>query len=572
MSYFSYKVRNVKKPPLAFSLAKLNMLLGKFFGLALLSAVWAESPKVKIGETTLIGRDVTLRHQDFFGAIPYAQPPTGELRLKRPVLKTTLDVDQFDARNFGLACPQPGLQPDLMSEDCLTINIFRPSGLPSTARLPVLFWTYGGGFQIGSSSLYNGSAIVAHSVARGTPLIYVNFNYRLGPLGFPQGKEADGRGALNLAIRDQVAALEWVQVNIGHFGGDRTKVTVFGQSAGSIMTSVLFLGDKLEKLARAAIFESGHAASALTYHADRREVDWQNFVHAVPSCSSFATSTDTFSCLQTAGSAEIIQGLLTAISEAPEVFGFDPTLDGLDGLYPDLPSILVGKGQFARIPFIAGTVLDEGTLFTPRDIASEDTFRSLLTANFSPPIVSPQSLGGALDTLFQLYPNIPALGSPFNTGNETFGLSSVFKQASAMTGDVSFLSQRRFWSEAGSRAGVKNFAYLFTEPDPTAPPEVGVGHAFEIPYVYGVVQNPSKSAARLSAIMIDYWVSFATSLDPNDGRGFPRPRWPQYTPNNRVLMQLNGANLTVIPDNFREKQTSFINSSPLTWHHRRFHV
>ncbi|PFH51193.1 hypothetical protein AMATHDRAFT_59728 [Amanita thiersii Skay4041] len=545
------------------------MLVGKLLGLVALSTAWAAAPQVRLGNTTLIGRDVTLLHQDFFGGIPYVEPPLGKLRLQPPVPKTSLDVEQFDASNFGLVCPQPQVPAALMSEDCLTINVFRPSGISSDAKLPVLFWTYGGGFQQGASAIYNGSAIVAQSVARGTPLIYVNFNYRLGPLGFPQGQEADDRGALNLALKDQLAALKWVQENIEDFGGDKAKVTVFGESAGSIMTSILFLGNHIGSLARAAIFESGHAATSLTFTAARREVDWQNFVGAVASCSTLATTNNTFPCLQTAASNEIIQGLLTAIAEAPELFAFDPTLDGPGGLYPDIPSRLFEKGEFARLPFIAGTNLDEGTVFTPQDIDTEDLLRMSIISNYSPPIVSTQELDDAAATLVELYPNIPALGSPFNTGNETFGLSPVYKQAAAIDGDLTFQSQRRFWSRAVSSAGVKTWGYLFTQPQPSLPPENGVSHGSEVTFVYGAPPDQTASATRLSAFMIDYWVSFATSLDPNDGRGIPRPNWPAYTPQNQVLMQLNGDNLTVIPDNYREKQIDFINSIPVTWRHRR---
>ena len=150
-----------------------------------------------------------------------------------------------------------------MSEDCLTLNIFRPSGINSLASLPVMAWIYGGGFYskrcisdrrifsqstyrqlAGQSSLYNGTYLVEQSVARvctsfgqtklahiltntyvqGTPIIFVSMNYRLGPLGFPQGPEAVGRAALNLGLRDQWAALEWVQNNIVSFGGDPAKV------------------------------------------------------------------------------------------------------------------------------------------------------------------------------------------------------------------------------------------------------------------------------------------------------------------------------------------------------------
>jgi acetylcholinesterase len=212
------------------------------FLLGALSCVHA-APQIKLGKTTLTGLDITGLGLEFFGGIvclllcftnvaqvyvgiPFAEPPLGKLRLKPTVLKTRLDVETFDASSFGKGCLQPATDITEFSEDCLTINVYRPKGVLANANLPVLFWTYGGGFQDGASLIYNGSAIVAQSVARGTPLIYVNYNYRLGPLGFPQGQEADDRKALNLALRDQIAALQWVQANIGIFGGDKKKVSV----------------------------------------------------------------------------------------------------------------------------------------------------------------------------------------------------------------------------------------------------------------------------------------------------------------------------------------------------------
>ena len=144
-----------------------------------------------------------------------------------------------------------------MSEDCLTINVFRPRGLPSASRLPVMAWIYGGGFigtlslglpkakltrflTEGSSSIYNASLILAQSISRvsyfgsvelalilllkGTPIVYASFNYRLGPFGFPTGTDAENNLAFNLGLKDQLAALEWIQANIGAFGGDKTKV------------------------------------------------------------------------------------------------------------------------------------------------------------------------------------------------------------------------------------------------------------------------------------------------------------------------------------------------------------
>jgi len=527
----------------------------------------AAAPQIQLGNTTLIGRDITGLKLDFFGGIPFAVPPLGQLRLQPPILKARLAGTAFDASNFGFACLQSGVPTAAISEDCLTINIFRPSGIAANASLPVLFWTYGGGFTAGSSSIYNGSAIVAQSVARGTPLIYVSFNYRLGPLGWPQGQEAADRKALNLGLKDQLTALAWVQLNIGLFGGDRKKVTVFGESAGAVMTSILFLNSPLPYLARGAILQSGSPGTTLTFNASRREGNWQNFVSGVSQCASTATSGHTFDCLKTANSSDIFQGFLNSLAKSPELFPFDPTLDGPDGLYPDIASNVFASGRFTRIPSISGCNLDEGTIFTSRTISSEGEVRGAIIANFSPP--ANDLLSTTADTLIQLYPDDPTVGSPFGTGNQTFGLSSVYKQAAALQGDLSFQALRRSWSQTFSNAGVKTYGYLFTEPQPAGSPSIGVFHSSEISFVFGRPNSPAPTAAKLSSLMVEYWVSFATSLDPNDGIGLPRPHWDQYTPNNEVLLQLNGANLTVIPDDYRKAQIDFINSRPAVFHHRR---
>jgi acetylcholinesterase len=151
----------------------------------------------------------------------------------------------------------------MVSEDCLTINVLRPAGVDNNTALPVMAWIYGGGFAGGLSSTYNGSAIVAKAALRGTPVIYVNFNYRTGPLGFPQGAEATKEGSLNLGLKDQLAALEWIQANIGAFGGDKSKVTVFGQSAGAASIAIHMLRPSFKKLARAAVIQSDRLCTFL---------------------------------------------------------------------------------------------------------------------------------------------------------------------------------------------------------------------------------------------------------------------------------------------------------------------
>lgn len=143
------------------------------------------------------------------------------------------------------------------SEDCLTVNVQRPAGISSTAKLPVMVsaalpfassamlladalspscqvWVFGGAFLLGSTTMYDGASLVSRSVALGQPIIFVSVNYRLNSFGFLPGKEvaADTSASVNAGLLDQRLGFEWVQKNIASFGGDPDKVTLFGESAG----------------------------------------------------------------------------------------------------------------------------------------------------------------------------------------------------------------------------------------------------------------------------------------------------------------------------------------------------
>ncbi|RXW15273.1 hypothetical protein EST38_g10582 [Candolleomyces aberdarensis] len=548
------------------------MLTSPFLLLSLLTYVHAVT-ELKLGRTTLSGRDVSPR-VEFYGGIPFAEPPVGARRLRPTVLKTLLNAGRFDASQYGKACVQPMADPSTLSEDCLTINIHRPKGLKSSAKLPVLFWTYGGAFIIGSSNTYNGSEIVERSVARGTPLIFVNFNYRLGPLGFPQGQEADNQRSLNLGVLDQMAALEWVQENIGSFGGDKKKVTIFGESAGSILTGLLYMNPELERWARGAIMESGSSNSVPAFRARRNEPSWQHFVGNVTSCASIATSGRTFPCLRNATTEEVTAGLLqtTTLNTAISDMVWTPALDRHPGsVYPELSSRLYAKGRFARIPFIAGTNLDEGTSFSSRTSLSNQALKDSLVALSSPRSGSQDALGAALDQVLTLYPEDPSAGSPY---------AKLIMLRCLLVGDLVFDAPRRMLSEVAARAGVKTYGYLFTHPQPD--PSSGVVHGLEIHYVFGQIPPTSpdglppylppygsadEAARNVSTIMMDYWISFAATLSPNDGKGIQRPHWPQYTPAKKVLMQLRGGNTTVIWDNYRKEGIAVLHTNAAVLQH-----
>jgi len=217
------------------------------------------TPTVSLTYATVVGP--SSNKVDSFNGVPFAQPPVGQLRL-RPPQPISSSLGTIRATGLANECPQmtPGasatpvapsaINQDLISqytkaleiaqspggslrkrqmtatesEDCLTVNIQRPSGVNATAKLPVLFYIFGGAFEVGTNNM-DQTEFIAHSVNKGHPIIVVNVNYRLNGFGFLSGKDLLEEGSSNLGLLDQRAGLEWVADNIEAFGGDPSKVT-----------------------------------------------------------------------------------------------------------------------------------------------------------------------------------------------------------------------------------------------------------------------------------------------------------------------------------------------------------
>lgn len=185
--------------------------------------------------------DINVFGQDFrltrYLGIPYAEPPVGNLRFKKPVPKTAFSTP-LDAVRYGNACLQVdlGIQPEgdiTYSEDCLFLNIYTPELQDDDERLAVMVWFHGGGFVIGSSDIYPGDHLAAYG-----HVIVVTVNYRLSVWGFLSTGDEHAVG--NYGLWDQRLALTWIHENIYAFGGDSGRVTIFGESAGG--ASVVYQG------------------------------------------------------------------------------------------------------------------------------------------------------------------------------------------------------------------------------------------------------------------------------------------------------------------------------------------
>lgn len=313
--------------------------------------------------------------------IPYAAPPVGRLRLRAPAPVIAWDGIR-DASGFGPMAPQPGrLRIGAAAfahhgdEDCLSINVHAPAHR-SAGPLPVMVFIHGGGYYRGSSREFSGEAFV-----RSGRVVYVSFNYRLGPLGYLDftGYSTPERPIEgNLGLRDQVAALEWVRRNIGAFGGDPGRVTVFGESAGGNAVTTLLAVPAARGLFQRAIAQS--APSNAVYPASLAARWAAEFVAILGDGGRKARPGPATRGAPDAGEAgggravgrvlnAPLQELLAAAHllqertpEAyPGAFCFAPVVDG--DLLPERPIAAIRGGRAARVPLIIGTNEHEGRIF-----------------------------------------------------------------------------------------------------------------------------------------------------------------------------------------------------------------
>ncbi|KAF2671193.1 alpha/beta-hydrolase, partial [Microthyrium microscopicum] len=193
-----------------------------------------KTPKAESPSGTFYGNSSISTLDQFLG-IPYAEPPIGNLRFSDPKPLPSNSSHVYNASSYGPGCPQLSIYEEYngLSEDCLTLNIIRPTAIKNHSSLPVLFFIHGGANLNGQSIFYNGTALVQHSISIDEPIIYVGINYRLGGFGFLNNPTFLAAGVTNLGLKDQYLALKWVHDNIKGFGGDPGKVIIFGESSGA---------------------------------------------------------------------------------------------------------------------------------------------------------------------------------------------------------------------------------------------------------------------------------------------------------------------------------------------------
>jgi para-nitrobenzyl esterase len=480
--------------------------------LSFTSAFAAITDPVRVEQGLLAGTNGSSPEVRVYRGVPFAAPPVGDLRWKapQPAMKWQ-GVRQ--ATEFSNACwqtPYPAaaaiyqakLPP--LSEDCLYLNIWTPAK-SAKDRLPVMVWIHGGGFTRGFSgtSSYNGEALARKGA------IIVTINYRLGIFGFfahPDLSAESGHHASgNYALLDQIAALQWVQKNIAAFGGDPTRITIFGESAGSWAVNALMASPLAKGLFQRAIGESGGLFSPMKTLADA-EKEGEKLGRSLAPDSTQKKSEkpeapaqqDTLKALRAMKADELLKA---SDSETARTI-----VDGW--VLPQGVAATFAQGKQNDVPLIVGYNADEGTTLAPQGV----NMKALMFIGGVH-----QRYGSQADALLKIYP----------AASDEQAVSSFY---SAYRDQV-FGWEMRTWARMATKTGHQPAYMYYFNRRPPGPQSARLRafHASEIAYVFGTFVWPfpwEDTDKKLSDAMTTYWVNFAATGNPN---GASLTRWPVYT-------------------------------------------
>lgn len=439
-----------------------------------------------------------------FKGIPFAAPPVGAARWTAPApVKPWTGVRV--AEKFSASCIQPivtehkpwtyeFMTHNDVSEDCLYLNVWTAAKSSSEKR-PVYVYIYGGGFQEGSAAVpvYDGEGLAQKG------LVVVTFNYRVGVLGFlalPELTKESGHNASgNYGLMDQVAALQWVQKNIAAFGGDPSRVTIAGQSAGGMSVHSLTTSPLAKGLFQRAIVESGGSS-----------IGSGGITLGSRTLAQAEAAGQTFANAKGAKSLADLRAMswqkLTEPLPSAQPFRFAPIVDGYVQPMPVRETIQ--KGLQNDVPTLTGANLGELGGLGPAAPVTAESFRSQAQKRY----------GDLAGEFLKLYPA------------DSDDQARASQTASAH--DLALVSLYLWACERGKTAKTPAFLYLWdhTLPGPDAA-LFGAFHTSEVPYVMNTLymsDRPFTDADHeIAARVSSYWVNFAATGNPN-GSGLPK--WP----------------------------------------------
>ena len=420
-----------------------------------------------------------------FKGLPFAAPPVGQLRWQPPQpVKNWAGTRKAD--QFGPRCMQRPIFSDMVfrsngvSEDCLYLNVWT-SAKSSKDKLPVLVYFYGGGFAAGDGSepRYEGANMARKGI------VAITVNYRLSVFGFfahPElTKESPHHASGNYGLMDQSAALRWVKQNIAAFGGDPKRVTIAGESAGSVSVSAQMASPLSKDLIAGAIGESGSLLGTLpAMPLDEAEKSGVTFAGSV--------GADSLAALRAKSAQEILDA--TAKPGAPWP---TPTIDGY--FFPKSPFEIFASGEQAHGPLMAGSNSEENPYFVilGRDAPTVENYKKALQKLYA----------DKADQVFSLYP------------------ASTEEEVKAAAQDLAsdrFISYSTWkWVDVATKTGGKpTYYYLYSRPRP---------------HVYAWTPDDYK----ISKVMQEYFANFIKTGNPNS---VGLPSWPEFSRGQRMMIDV----------------------------------
>jgi len=500
----------------------------------LLCANATGSPSVTLVDgTTLIG--TRGEGVDSFKGVRYAQPPVGSLRWKPPQLYVNVNnSDKVDATKFGAHCLQDTWPNG--SEDCLFLNVYMGDSVDVGAHnLPVVIFFHGGSYVLGASKFYSGADLVSYLSGR---VIVVTADYRLNVFGFlgseelrSQDPEAGTTG--NYGIQDQRLAMQWVQQNIGAFGGDAGRVTIMGESAGAGSVSNHLTMPRSWPYFGAAILESGAFSHWVCQPMTRAQSVFEQLLEVT-------TCADT-SCLLQLSADELFAAARTVHMHDGN-FYLEPFLPVADGVEAEThPWLALTNGVVADVPVLLGSNSDEGIAMFTTDTVSKHTNMSELLQFWR----DDRGYSSAQEAeLLQLY--LVGKRDVYPRSHIPFVTTPEWWAAQRSTGDVMFSCPVKYVSqqlavlqESGRRASGA-YTYHFARHSFGSVYSI---HSSEMQYVFHW-RIGQQDDALLADTMASYWGNFVLSPDhdPNGDNAEARgetllPVWGQYdTSRDNVLL------------------------------------
>ncbi len=444
--------------------------------------------------------------------IPYAAAPVGELRWKAPQPAKQWDGVR-DGSRWGARCMQKGEMELVnadpsgrMSEDCLFLNVWRPA---QPGKFPVMVWIHGGGYAggTGNSKMYFGDRM-----ADAGDVVVVTINYRLNAFGFlalsALRTEDPNRSTGNYGSLDQVAALKWVQRNIGNFGGDPGNVTIFGESAGGWSICTMLATPLAKGTFQKAILESGGCEEAEPMDAGYKK--GQGIAEQV-GCKN-----DDLACLRKAPAKKILAATTGGLTA-----GFN-LINHLDGyLLTDTPLGMIRSGNYNWVPLIAGSNHDEVKVL----LLLEKDLKKAQPEEYSEKMKYFDVTDAEIKKLTELYPLNAYDNKPGN------GYAQIATDAAL--GCPTYLGLA-----ATAKYQKEIYYYRFDFDQMRLGKTIGAAHAMELPFVFNSLDRApmnllygpkqKKIAKPLVPVIQGYWINFAKTGDPN-GPGLPA--WPKFNLN-----------------------------------------